>query len=197
MVEPRRLVLVGGGAGTGKTMVARTLSRALDAGWLQVDKLWIALTDAAERGSDRRRVLDVDDALRSGTTSPDELVAQHMEAAAIVCDALSGALALELQTRPTVVADGAWILPEWAAQLELDGAVVRPIFLHEPDAEHLRAAMTSRRSMPMAAPWHDRSARLAWLFGEAVVREASRLGLPVVESRPYESLHDRVGAHVR
>jgi len=114
----------------------------------------------------------------------------------MVCDALPRALAFELQTHRTVVADGAWILPEWSARLEIDGAGVMPIFLHEPGAEHLRAAMTSRRSMPMAAPWHDRSARLAFLFGKTVAGEASRLGLPLVESRPYESLVERVSAHV-
>jgi 2-phosphoglycerate kinase len=195
-VKPRRVVLIGGGAGTGKTTVARALSRSLTAGWLQVDTIWLALIDAAEPGSDRRRMLDVDHALRHGPAPAEDLLGQHMDAAATVCHALPRALAFELQTHATVVADGAWILPGWSAQLELDGVDVRPVFLHEPDAGHLRAAMASRRSVPMAAPWHDRSARLARLFGDAVAREASRLGLPVVESRPYETLVDRVVAAV-
>lgn len=195
-MKPRRVVLIGGGAGTGKTTVARVVSRSLGAGWLQVDTIWLALMDAAEPASVRRRVLDVDHALRHGTTPAEDLLGQHMDAAAIVCRALPRALAFELQTHRTVVADGAWILPDWAAQLELEGIDVRPIFLHEPDAAHLRAAMASRRSMPMAAPWHDRSTRLAWLFGDTVAREASRLGLPVVVSRPYASLVERVVAAV-
>lgn len=195
-MKPRRLVLIGGGAGTGKTTVARALSRNLDAGWLQVDTIWLALIDAAEPGSDRRRVLDVDHALRHGTMPAEDVLAQHMDAAAMVCHAMPRALAFELQTHGTVLADGAWILPEWSARLELDGVDVRPIFLHEPDAGHLRTAMASRRSMPMAAPWHDRSARLARLFGDTVAREASRLGLPLVESRPYDSLVDRAFAAV-
>jgi 2-phosphoglycerate kinase len=159
MVEQRRLVLIGGSAGTGKTTVARALSRSLDAGWLQVDTLWLALIDAAEPGSARQRVLDVDDALRNGTEAGESLVTQHMEAAAMVCDALTRALAFELQTHRTVVADGAWILPEWSAKLRLDGVLVTPIFLHEPDPDRLRLAMESRRSLPMVAPWHDRGVR--------------------------------------
>jgi 2-phosphoglycerate kinase len=196
MVEQRRLVLIGGSAGTGKTTVARALSRSLDAGWLQVDTLWLALIDAAEPGSARQRVLDVDDALRNGTEAGKSLVTQHLAAAAMVCDALPRALAFELQTHRTVVADGAWILPEWSAKIRLDGVLVTPIFLHEPDPDRLRLAMESRRSLPMVAPWHERSARLALLYGERIAMAASRVGLPVVEPRPYETLVDRVGAHL-
>lgn len=42
----RRLILVGGSAGSGKTSVARTLAGDLGAGWLQLDTVWIAMKAA-------------------------------------------------------------------------------------------------------------------------------------------------------
>ncbi len=55
----RRLILIGGSAGVGKTSVARTLARELGAGWLQLDTVWIAMKAAAGRGSSAFSLLDV------------------------------------------------------------------------------------------------------------------------------------------
>ena len=50
-MTPRRLVLIGGSAGSGKTTVAQTLAAELGAGWLQLDTVWLALKAAAGAGS--------------------------------------------------------------------------------------------------------------------------------------------------
>jgi predicted ATP-dependent serine protease len=42
----RRLLLIGGAAGIGKSTVAHTLATRHDAAWLQLDTLWIAMRDA-------------------------------------------------------------------------------------------------------------------------------------------------------
>lgn len=188
----RRLVLIGGTAGVGKTGVARRLAGELGAGWLQLDTLWLALTDALAPGSDARRLLDIDDRLRHGHETAEVLVDRHIAASGTICAALRRPLEFELQAHESVVADGAWLLPEFAGSLDIPGATVSSVFLHEPDLEHLREAMSSRRSVPMAAPWHDRSTRLAWLYGNWLAAGASGLGLPVLSSRPWGTLDARV-----
>ena len=44
----RRLLLVGGSAGSGKSTVARSLASRLGAGWLQLDTIWVAEPEGTE-----------------------------------------------------------------------------------------------------------------------------------------------------
>jgi hypothetical protein len=90
------------------------------------------------------------------------------------------------------VADGAWLLPEFAAQLDLEDVSIRSVFLHESDPEHVARAMSSRRGVTMVAAWHAESARLAWLYGNWLADQAGRVALPVVSSRPYATAADRL-----
>ena len=55
----KRLILIGGSAGSGKTTVAQTLAGSLRAGWLQLDTVLIAMKAAAGEGSPAFSLLDV------------------------------------------------------------------------------------------------------------------------------------------
>jgi 2-phosphoglycerate kinase len=188
----RHLLLIGGAAGTGKSTVARTLATRLSAAWLQLDTLWIAMRDAAPRNSRERALLDIDQQIRTQAEPAEVLLDHHIAASEAVCAALPYALAFELQAHPTVVADGAWLLPEFAAQLDLDDVIIRSVFLHEADPQQVARAMSSRRGVAMVAAWHAESARLAWLYGNWLADLAGRVALPVVPSRPYATAADRI-----
>jgi ATP-dependent Clp protease ATP-binding subunit ClpA len=43
----RRVFLVAGSAGSGKSTLAKALAHELDAGWLQLDSIWLAMRVAA------------------------------------------------------------------------------------------------------------------------------------------------------
>ena len=47
----------------------------------------------------------------------------------------------------TVVADGAWLLPEFATSLRIDGVDVRAAYLHEVDESMIRATLDGRRAV--------------------------------------------------
>ena len=188
----RRLLPVGGSAGTGKSTVAQTVTTRIGAAWLQLDTLWIAMRDAAPRASEERRRLDIDRRIREQAEPGESLLAHHIAASAMVCAALPHALAFELQTHPIVVADGAWLLPDLVSGLELADVDIASVFLHESDRWELERAMSSRREVTMVAPWHAESVRLAWLYGNWLADQARAASLPVVASRPYETAPDRV-----
>lgn len=190
----RRLLLVGGSAGAGKTTVARALARELQAGWLQLDTLWIAAQDAVQKDSATYRALRVDEFIKNSAAPIEELVARHVEASRLVCKMLPRALQFELQTHETLVADGAWLLPEFVATLTFEDAAVAAVFIHEPEFEEVRRTMDARREVKMVAPWHERSAHVSWSYGNYLADEAVRLGLPVVSARPRETLLARVRA---
>ena len=47
MTLRRRLFLVAGSAGSGKSTLAKALAHEFDAGWLQLDSIWLAMKVAA------------------------------------------------------------------------------------------------------------------------------------------------------
>jgi 2-phosphoglycerate kinase len=188
-----RLYLIGGSAGAGKTTTARQLAQELSAGWLQVDTVWLALQDAAPRVSETRRLLAIDERIRQLDGTVEQLVEHQLAAAAFVCGALRRAFLFELQAHETVVADGAWLLPEFIANLELEDTAVSGAIIYEADRAQVQAAMASRREGPrMVAPWHELSATTSWQYGNRMAEEARQHSIPVVAARPRDTLLARV-----
>jgi predicted kinase len=189
----RHLYLIGGSAGAGKTTTARQLAQDLGAGWLQVDTLWLALQDAAAPGSAARRLLAIDERIRQLDGTPEELVEHQVQAAEFVCAALGRALLFELQAHESVVADGAWLLPEFMATLQLDHTAVSGAIIHEADRAEVQASMASRREGPrMVAPWHELSATTSWQYGNRIAEEARLHSIPIVAARPRDTLLTRL-----
>lgn len=188
----KRLILLGGAAGSGKSTTARALAQDLAAGWLQLDTIWVALQGVFDPGSPEYRLLRVDERIRDSDDPVEVLVDHHIQTSRFVSQVIPRALEFELQSHDTLVADGAWLLPEFAAGLALGGTTISTLVLHEPEIEEVRAAMSARRSTNMVAPWHQRSVEVSWRYGNWLASEARRWGIPVVAARPRSSLHGRV-----
>ena|SRR5215210_3028539 len=90
----RRLILVGGSAGSGKTTMGRALAAGLGAGWLQLDTLWIAMKAAVGEGSPAFQVLDVAGRMRRGGDPDDELLAAHLAASSAPLRGAAGGIRL-------------------------------------------------------------------------------------------------------
>ena len=190
----RRLLLVGGSAGSGKTTVARALAGDLGAAWLQLDTLWIAMKAAARRGSSEFDILDVDGRMRRGAGSDDELLAAHVAAADAVCAVLPEVFAFELDTHPVLVADGAWLLPTFVAGLDLSDTEVRCVVLQHAGVGGVAAALAPRLSGRLAEDRHLRMNRQIWQYGAWVAAQARMHDLPVLDPLPFRTLTERARA---
>jgi len=190
----KRLILLGGAAGAGKSTTARALARELDAGWLQLDTIWVALHGVFPPDSPESQLLRVDERVRDRQDPVEAIVEHHIETSRFVCRALPGALEFELQSHETLVADGSWILPGFVAGLSMPGATVSAMLIHEPDIHEVRIAMDSRKETKMVAPWDARSVEVSWRYGNWLASEATKHRLPVVLARPRETLLERARA---
>ena len=187
----RRLILVGGSAGSGKTTVAQTIASDLDAGWLQLDTVWIAMKAATRHGSPEYSLLNVDDRMRRGGDSDDELLAAHVAASEAVCAVLPEVFAFELETRPVLVADGAWLLPSFVAGLGVPNADVCSVFLQHADVDGVAAALAPRLRGRPAQERHVRMNRQIWQYGAWIREQARAHDLSVLDPLPFATLADR------
>jgi hypothetical protein len=126
----RRLLLVGGSAGSGKSTVARSLASQLGAGWLQLDTVWVALKAAAGPGTPAYDELAIDQRMADENDSDEAILAALVAAAETVCRVLPEVFAFELATHGVLVVDGAWLVPSFVAGLALDDTDVAAIYLH-------------------------------------------------------------------
>jgi len=97
--------------------LAKALAHDLDAGWLQLDSIWLAMKVAAGKGTPARDVLDIDRRMRREDEADDDVLAAHVAASGEACRALPTVLCLELEAHERLVVDGAV-----AAAVVRDGA---------------------------------------------------------------------------
>jgi hypothetical protein len=106
---------------------------------------------------------------------------------------LEAVIANHLEAGTPVVLEGDFIHPALAAQPSYAGQPndgrVRGVFLHEPDERQLVTNYLQRE--PDTGPQTVR-ARVSVLYGHWLKAEAERLGVAVVEARPWETVFERV-----
>ena len=190
----KRLILVGGAAGTGKTTTARLLAGRLRAGWLQVDSIWIALRAAAGPGTSAYALLDVPSRMARADESDDTVLAAHVAAAEAVCEVLPSVLTFELQTHDVLVADGAWLLPSSVRRLDLPDTEVSALYLQHADVDGLSATLARRLEGREPEERHLRMNRRIWQYGDWLAGEARDHGYPVMDPLPFAALEERVVA---
>lgn len=187
----RRLFLVAGSAGSGKSTLAKALARELDAGWLQLDSIWLAMKVAAGEGTPARDILDIDRRMRRPEEADDDMLAAHIAASSEVCRALPPVLPLELEAHERLVVDGAWLLPSFVTKLQLPDTDVRAVYVVQRTEADVEAALIPRRGGLPLEDRHRLMNRRIFQYGTWIADEARALGLPVVEALPFESLLDR------
>jgi 2-phosphoglycerate kinase len=188
----RRLVLLGGSAGTGKTTLARSLAAELGAGWLQLDSLWLAMKAGAGQGTAAYDLLDIDGRMRREDESDEAVLGAHVAAAEKVCSVLPTVLPLELQTHEVLVADGAWLLPSFVSGLSLPGCEVSAVYVTHTNVPGVADALAPRLEGRPPEERHLRTNRRIHQYGVWLAEQALAHDLPVVGALPFDTLHSRV-----
>jgi len=196
---PWRVLLLGGVSGTGKSTVARQLGLRLGRPWLQVDLFRLAFQHSRvilPAGNDDLYLFwDVPDVWR---LPPERLRDGLIGTGAALTPAIEIAAASQAEHADPAVFEGDAILPALAATPLLRDRVasgqIALVFLVEPDEATLLGNMLARgRGMGERSEAERRTeARAKWLFGQWLVAETARFGLPVVAPRPWATLADRL-----
>ncbi len=190
----RRLFLVAGSAGSGKSTLAKALAHELEAGWLQLDSIWLAMKVAAGEGTPAQEVLDIDRRMRLEDEPDEDVLAARVAASGEVCRALPTVLGLELEAHERLVVDGAWLLPSFVMELELPDTEVRAVYVVQRTEADVQAALIPRRGGLPLEDRHRLMNRRIFQYGAWLADQARAHGLPVVEALPFESLLDRAQA---
>jgi hypothetical protein len=122
--------------------LAKALAHELDAGWLQLDSIWLAMKVAAGEGTPMRDVLDIDRRMRGEDEADDDVLAAQADVEAALIPRRRG-LPLEDRHRlmnRRIFQYGAWLANEARAyQLPVVEALPFKSLL-----QRARAALLSR-----------------------------------------------------
>ncbi|MDP9363644.1 MAG: hypothetical protein M3Q10_05365 [Chloroflexota bacterium] len=194
-----RVLLLGGPSGTGKSVAAERLGHRLGIPWLQVDDLRLALQYSGAVFPDGNA------ALRFFLETPDvwSLPPERLRDALVaVGEAMAPAIEIvvanHVAINAPVVIEGDGILPSLLDRPRLrelvDEGHVRAVFLVELDEEALLANMLARARGIAGRSEADlrTEASAKRSFGEWIVAEAGRRGLPILAPHPRGTLLDRL-----
>ena len=199
-----RVLLIGGSSGVGKTLVARTLGRRLGLSVLLVDDIRMSIqqvtTPAEQPGIHYFRVHPT-----IWQKLPEELCDGFLAVGQALMRPLSVNIAHHVFVKGTgpVIIEGDGILPALAARRDFSNMhftpapvtnEVRSVFLIEPDEEELLRNMhrRGRGFNNLSSKEQETFVRANWLYGQWLRRQADHYNLPIVESRPWETLAERV-----
>lgn len=197
------VLVILGASGTGKSTAARELAVRQDASWLQVDDLRLALQYSRVSLPERTERLYFFERTEDVWSLPlSELVQGFIDVAELMVPAVRVVIDSHVVTNVPLVLEGDGILPAL-----LDDPVIWPhagarrvrfCTVTAGGAGELLESMVERgRGMDLGdADHHRRHAEANAAFGEWLAEESRRYGIPLVPSRPFTSLTDRILAAV-
>jgi 2-phosphoglycerate kinase len=184
-----QVLLLGGPSGVGKTGVSYRLAHHFGIGITEVDDFQAILermTTPAEQP-----------VLHSWRTHPEarnwpaeEIVKLTIAVGQVMAPALEAVIANHIESQTPVVLEGDFILPMLATSLESSiQSQVRMLFLYEESEKQFRHNFLQREP---ERGLQEKRARVSWLYGQWLRREAGRVGALTVPARPWSDLFERI-----
>lgn len=188
------VLLVGGAAGSGKSRLARLLSRSYAIPLLEVRDIVTALR-ALTTPQQHPTLHGLDTSPDVASLSPDDVVGIHLGVCAAVHDGLAAVIGDHLASRAPVVVEGDYLTPALAALPAYGGIAaerrVRSVFVEEPDVDQLVANLLIRE--PQLGEQRDR-AMVSATFGRWLAAQQAPDGVHFLPARPWATLGARAMA---
>jgi 2-phosphoglycerate kinase len=194
------VLLIGGGSGTGKTLVAQRLGARFAATVSQVDDFRLVLARMLPPSVAPNLHFFLDRDLAPLTI--EDALAAHRAIGSLMSHALEPVVAHHVDTRVRLILEGDGILPALAGLDRHAGRLTRgrvaAVFLEEPDAAVIETGYRRRDRGFSALPADEQEAMVALQHrhGRWLADAAREAGLPVLASRPWATLEERIAETV-
>jgi 2-phosphoglycerate kinase len=180
------VLLIGGASGVGKTRISYPLAHHFGVGITEVDDFHVVL--------ERMTTPEQQPVIHLFPTNPDaffrmneeEKLAFAISYATVMAKPLEYVIANHLDGGAPVVLEGDFVLPALAVKGSYDGIAaagrVRMMIVYEEDEARIARNYLEREGEPQPG-----RARASWRHSEWLRQEATRLGIPTLPARPWET----------
>jgi 2-phosphoglycerate kinase len=191
-MRPFEVMIVGGAAGTGKTLLSHRLAERYNATVSEFDDIVDAVKVMTT--PEQQPVLHYwDTHPQAMSWSAAEIVALTSRVCDVLAPAAEAVVANHIENAHPLVLEGDYLTPSLVVRLQdrmgAHNARVRGVFLFEPDETQINANFRARE--PDVGEQRGR-ARVSWLRGRHLRAECECLGVPALTARPWATLLDRV-----
>jgi 2-phosphoglycerate kinase len=183
---PGHVLLIGGASGVGKTRISYPLAHHYGVGITEVDDFQTIL--------ERMTTPEQQPVIHLFPTNPEaffrmdeeEKLAFAISFTTVMAEPLEYVIANRLDGGSPVVLEGDFVLPALAVRESYDGIPaagrVRMIVIYEEDEAQIARNYLAREGEPQPG-----RARASWRHSEWLRQEATRLGIPTLPARPWET----------
>ncbi len=186
------VLLIGGPSGTGKSRVSYALAHHFDVGITEVDDLHTAIVQITT--PEQQPVLHYWETKPEDVhLSAEQMLELHVSVGQFMLPALEAVVENHIESQTPIILEGDYILPELMALASHHNSKedkrVRAVFIYEPDEKQILNNFLQRE--PEEGEQAGR-AHVSWLYGEWLIKECKRYGLPALPATPWDSLFDRI-----
>ena len=191
-----KVLLIGGPSGVGKTLVARQLGLRFGVPWLQVDDLRLSLIWSRVVLPEHNEALYFFQNNEAWKGTPQQFRDALIAMGNVMSPSIEVVVESHVDTNASVIVEGDAILPSLIARPSLQSYLkdFQIVIIIEPDEEKLLENMLVRGRGVDAFTCQEQQteAHAKWLYGQWLTEEARRYQVPVITSRPWETLVERI-----
>lgn len=178
--------LIGGASGSGKTCISYPLAKMYGVSLIEVDDFQEFLFSMTKpEGQPEIHYWDTHPNWQNEGVEATKQ--QLINVGRALKPGLEAVIKNHINTNMPVIIEGDFILPELCASFE--SSQVRAIFVHEPSRNQILNNYLARE--PESGLQNYR-ADVSHSYGNWLVSECEKLGVPVIESRPWNTVLDRI-----
>lgn len=178
------VLLIGGASGSGKSSISYPLSRFYNVNLVEVDDFQVIL--------ETMTTPETLPSIHYWNTHPEwqkegvaSTVSQLIDVGRTLMPGLTAVVNNHIESNSPMILEGDFILPEFSASFS--NPRIKSVFIYEPEKEQILQNYLEREGS-----LQQYRADVSYAYGNWLADSCSGLGLPVIESRPWDNLMERV-----